>query len=304
MRLLRSADARTWEDVHEFAYRELSDDLLAKWGTWGEFRDPTFAQIHGRLFIYLLPNKDFTAEPFTTLYTYSDDGTTWSPLAEVDQPGWLYWRPKTRDGETWYVTAYWNLHGKSCLLKSNDGMTWEMVSTIFEGDRNDETDFAFLPDGRVLSTARLEGNGTEWGDAKAATLLSVASPPYQTWSHKRSSVTRFDGPCLFPYKDRIYGIGRSQVSRTPMIGEQGGMYSRKRTSVFHVEEDRMRILTDLPSAGDTSYAGIVIRGDEAIVSYYTSPPERDFSWIQGMLRPTDIMMARLDLPALASLATS
>ncbi len=29
----------------------------------------------------------------------------------------------------------------------------------FEGERNEATDFEFLPDGRILATARLEGNG-------------------------------------------------------------------------------------------------------------------------------------------------
>ena len=304
MRLRRSRHARVWEDAAEFRYADLPRELLDKWGGWGEFRDPTFAQIRGRLFMYLLPNKHFTAEPFTTVYSSSADGTSWAAFQEVNAPGWLYWRPKTLDGETWYVTAYWNEHGKSALLKSNDGVHWTMVSQIFEGERNDETDFEFLPDGRIISTARLEGNGTEWGDPKAATLISVASPPYEQWTHERSQVTRLDGPCLFPYKGRTYSIGRSQVSRGPVISEPGGMYSRKRTSIFLVEPERLRLLTDLPSAGDTSYAGIVIRGDELYASYYTSPPERDFSWIQGMLRPSNIRMARISLPALERLAVS
>lgn len=80
------------------------------------------------------------------------------------------------------------------------------------------------------------------------------------------------------------------------------MYSRKRTSVFLVEEDGPRYLTDLPSAGDTSYAGIVIRGDELFTSYYTSDIEQDYAWLLGMFRPSSIRMARIDLPALERLA--
>jgi hypothetical protein len=64
----------------------------------------------------------------------------------------------------------------------------------------------------------------------------------------------------------------------------------------------LRYLTDLPSAGDTSYAGIVMQGDELIASYYTSPPQRDITWILGMLRPSNIRMARIDLRALERLA--
>jgi hypothetical protein len=56
------------------------------------------------------------------------------------------------------------------------------------------------------------------------------------------------------------------------------------------------------SAGDTSYVGIAMRGGELYASYYTSPPERDYTWVLGMFRPSNIRMARLDLAALERLA--
>lgn len=290
--LWRSSDARAWEKVTEFKPER------------GEYRDPKFAAIHDRLFLYLLPNLTLLAEPVTTVYTSSADGSSWEPAVEVDHPGWLFWRPKTVDGATWYVTAYWHEHGKSALLKSNDGVRWTTVSQIYEGERNDETDFEFLPDGRMIATARLEGSGNEWGDASASTLIAVSRSPYESWTYQKSSITRLDGPSLFPYNRRVYAIGRYQATRAPGVVEQGGLYSRKRTSVFLVEEGGLRYLTDLPSAGDTSYAGVVFRGDELYASYYTSPPERDFTWIMGMFRPSNIRMARIDLPALERLALS
>jgi hypothetical protein len=288
--LWRSSYARTWEKVTEFKPEQ------------GEYRDPKFAAIHDRLFLYALPNLTLLAEPVTTAFTSSTDGTSWEPAVEVDHPGWLFWRPKTNDGATWYVTAYWNKHGKSMLLKSDDGVRWTTVSQIYEGERNDETDFEFLPDGRILATARLEGSGNQWGDASASTLIAVASPPYENWTYQKSTVTRLDGPCLFPYNGRVYAIGRYQATRARGLVEQGGVYSRKRTSVFLVEPAGLHYLTDLPSAGDTSYAGVVIRGDELYASYYTSPPERDVVWSMGMFRPSNIRMVRIDLPALERLA--
>ena len=288
--LWRSKDARAWEKVTEFKAER------------GEYRDPTFAQIKGRLFVYVLPNLTRMAEPVTTVYSSSKDGRKWKAFKEVDQPGWLYWRPKSTDAETWYVTAYWHEHGKSCLLSSPDGEKWSRVSMIHEGDHNDETDFEFLPDGRILATGRLEMGDGLFGDREACTLLSMAAPPYETWSYARSSVTRLDGPCLFPYNGRIYAIGRYQASFFPRFVEQGGVFSRKRTSLFLVEETRMIRLTDLPSAGDTSYAGIVIQGDEVFASYYTSPIKKDATWIEGMFGRTDIRMVRISLPAMERLA--
>lgn len=288
--LWRSKDARTWEKVIEFKAEQ------------GEYRDPTFAHINGRLFVYVLPNRGRMAEPYTTVYSSSADGVTWEPFAEVNTPGWLYWRPKTLDNKTWYVTAYWHEHGKSTLLKSSDGHQWEIVSQIWEGDHNDETDFEFLPDGRILATGRLEAGDGLIGDDDACTLLSVSEAPYTQWSYERSYVTRFDGPCLFPYNNRIYGIGRYQASFMKRFAEQGGLFSRKRTSIFLFDEKRMIRLTDLPSAGDTSYAGIVIEGDDLYASYYTSDVKWNPPWILGMFEPSAIKMVRISLPKLEELA--
>ena len=288
--LWRSRDARRWEKVTEF-----------KAGR-GEYRDPKFAAIGERLFLFVLPNRDLLAEPFTTAYAYSEDGTSWTAMEELEPRGWLFWRPKTRDGSTWYVPAYWHEHGRSILLKSSDGVNWLTVSKIYEGEKNDETDFEFLPDGRMLATGRLEGSGSVFGDATASTLIAVASPPYEDWAYQRSRVTRLDGPCLFRYRENVYAIGRYQASFTPRFSEQGSIYSRKRTSLVLVKADGLRYLTDLPSAGDTSYAGVVMRDDELYVSYYTSRTDRDYPWIAGMFRPSNIVMARILLPAMARLA--
>lgn len=290
--LWRSRDARAWEKVREFKNEQ-----------GREFRDPKFAHIHGRLFLYALPNDSWRAIPNRTVVTSSADGVTWEPVRDVEPLGWLFWRPKTRDGVTWYVTAYWHQHGKSALLQSTDGERWSMVSTINEGEGNDETDFEFLPNGRILATARLEGRADNmWGSADASTLIAVAPPPYERWSSAKSAVTRLDGPVLFPYNGWVYAVARYQATRARRFVELGGMYSRKRTSLFLVDEQALHYLCDLPSAGDTSYAGIVIQGDDLYASYYTSPPERDYTWVLGMFRPTDIKMARISLPALERLA--
>ncbi len=292
MLLWRSRDAHTWEEAAEFKAES------------GEYRDPTFGQINGRLFLYFLPNRERNPEPYTTAWTVTDDAVNWLPPAEVNQPGWLYWRPKSIDGKTWYVTAYWHEHGKSALLKSPDGITWNLISRVYEGERNDETDFEFLADGRIIATARLEGRDGWRGDPASCTLIGVASPPYKEWSYSKSRVTRLDGPCLFRFNGRVYGVGRYQAGFFPYFVEQGGLLSRKRTALFLLETDRLIHLTDLPSAGDTSYAGAVVQGDEAYVSYYTSDVKEDPPWVVGMFRPSAIKIARVSLRALERLAAS
>jgi hypothetical protein len=286
----RSTDARQWEKAAEFQ------------APGEELRDPKFGIIGGRLLLYALRNKTWNPEPYTTVYTSSEDGASWGPLIDIRPEGWLFWSPETVDSETWYVPAYWREHGISIVLKSNDGITWSKVSQIYEGERNDETAIAFLPDGRMIATLRLEGSGRIRGDREASTLIAVASPPYEQWSYAKSRVTRLDGPRLFSYGGEIFAVGRYQPERLAGLSEQGSIFSKKRTSLFLVKEDGLTYLSDLPSSGDTSYGGTVILGDAAYVSYYTSPTDRDYPWIVGMLSPTDIRMAKISLSSLARLA--
>lgn len=123
-----------------------------------------------------------------------------------------------------------------------------------------------------------------------------------TWTYNHSDVTRLDGPALFSYNGRVYAVGRYEPGPKPVLFETGSILARKRTSLFTVEQDRLVWLSDLPSAGDTSYPGVVLRGDEAYICYYTSSIKHDYPWIIGMLSKSDIMMAKVNLKELEALA--
>jgi hypothetical protein len=287
----------TWEEVN--TYNPTNEDI----------RDPKFAAIGSRLFLYALKNTSLVAEPYITVYSYTENGKGWKTFDAVPGlEGWLFWRSKTQDGQTFYNAAYWYQHGKSVLLKSTDGINWEIISYIHQGDRNDETEIQFLPDGRLLATGRLEYSGFAdgaFGDAKGATLIAVSSPPYTEWTELvQSRVTRLDGPYLFTYHDRIYAVGRYQpdLGHSGALTDQGSILSRKRTSLFEVRTDGLAYITDLPSAGDTSYTGVVIAGDTAYISYYTSAILRDYSWILGMFSPSAVRLAKVNLLALEAVA--
>ena len=289
---------KSWNEIN--SYHPVGEDI----------RDPKFGIIGNRLFLYALKNTSFVAEPYITVFSYTEDGKVWTSFDVIPGlDGWLFWRPKSQDGVTFYNAAYWYQHGKSVLLKSTDGINWEIVSYIHQGDRNDETEIQFLPDGRLLATGRLEYSGFAdgaFGDVKGATLIAVSEPPYVNWTELlQSHVTRLDGPYLFTYHNRVYAVGRYQpdLGHSGPLTNQGSILSRKRTSLFEVRTDGLAYLTDLPSAGDTSYAGVVIAGDIAYVSYYTSPIDRDFNWILGMLSPSAVRMAKINLLALEVVAT-
>jgi hypothetical protein len=69
------------------------------------------------------------------------------------------------------------------------------------------------------------------------------------------------------------------------------------------ESLEVTFVLDLPSRGDTCFASVLPRGDDAYVLYnYTSPldaPEgaADPSWLQGQLAETRIYRQRLVLPS-------
>jgi hypothetical protein len=292
----RSADARTWSRVAEL--RMPGEDI----------RDPKFAVVGEQLFLYALANRGLYARPYVSVVARTADGERWSPfepvtLIGVEAEGWLLWRPKTRDGRAWFAAAYWHEHGRSILLRSEDGWRWSLVSRIWNGDANDETDIEWLPDGRLLATARLEMTPDALlGNARAHTLLAVAEPPYTRWSYTHSCVARLDGPALFAHAGRVFAVARFQPPPFGPLTQQASTLARKRTSLYLVEPTRLTWLSDVPSAGDTSYAGVVLREGQLFFSYYTSDVRRDWPWLLGMFRRSEIRMARVPLAQLDALA--
>jgi hypothetical protein len=299
--LWRSDDARRFQRVTEF--QNPGEDI----------RDPKLAVIGERLFLYWLNNRHFPdPEPYRTQVTWSDDGRSWATPRGVGHEGWLFWRPRSPDGgQTFYVMAYWHGHGRAALLKSTNGLDWEEVSRVFVADTVDEPDFEFLPDGRMIVTGRAEGGRSllaakGWfGHSRGHTSLAVGEPPFTSWSYGRSYLTRLDGPRLFAHGGRVYGVGRSEPwGFAPPLFHTGSILSRKRTSLFLVEPDRLVHLSDFPSACDTAYAGVAVHGEHVYVSYYTSDLTRDWPWIVGMIRGSDIRMARFPLARLETIAQS
>ena len=283
-------DGRTWEYVTEIDGGDL------------DIRDPKFLIVGDRLYLYVLMNVELNPEPFTTLFTWSSDGRNWTPLEETGHPEWLFWRPRNIGG-TYFVPAYYYEHGRSILLHSEDGENWTRYAEIYEGGRNDETAVAVLPDGTMIATARLEYSDSVFGHRDGSTLISRSMPPYRNFEAlTEDNSNRLDGPALFVHDDRIFALARWQPKKRMPWQRIGSAFTRKRTALFEVTEEGLVWLSDLPSTGDTSYGGIVMRGDEALVCYYTSDIRKEFVWFTGLLSPSPIRMARIDLDALAAKA--
>jgi hypothetical protein len=262
-----------------------------------DIRDPKLGMIAGRLFLYVQANDSFFAVPSETLVATSENGEQWTAFEPVGAPpGARFWRPESPDGRTWYVPAVMRKPARALLLRSGDGRRWSEVSTIHEGEGADETAVAFGPEGRAVATVRLEPEkGGLLGSERGGTVIATADPPYEHWKQRTSRVTRLDGPALFAIGDRFFAVGRHQPGERGLFTRLGSAWSRKRTALYRVGETELRHLADLPSTGDTSYAGVVFDEDAVLVAYYTTRPDRDVPWLLGMFLPTEIRMARVPL---------
>ena len=77
-------------------------------------------------------------------------------------------------------------------------------------------------------------------------------------------------------------MGRYQPEIDSVFYQLGSFFGRKRTSLFLVTEQGLKYLSDLPSSGDTAYAGVVVMNDQAYVSYYSSIISHDLPWLLGV----------------------
>ncbi len=283
--LLRSTDAKQWQQAAQFS------------GDGEDIRDPKLGIIHGQLFLFALLNKKFDAEPYKTIVTHSDDGVIWSAFENVTPQGWLLGRPVSPDDKTYFAPAHRIDHGSAVLLRSTDGIAWEMHAAIHVGDRADETAIQLLPDGTMISVTRIEAGGGIFGHPDAGTQISSAQAPYSEWtSLARSKITRLDGPVLFTHGAHLYAVGRRQVKAAGPLRWQGSAIGQKRSALFLIREKDGELihLTDLPSSGDTSYPGAAVVNDKVFISYYTNDPGRDPAWLIGMLLPTQIQIAMIE----------
>ena len=290
--LLRSKDARHWEEIRRFS------------GEGQDIRDPKFGILQDRLFIFALLNRSIDPAPYTTIAASSEDGLAWSAFRDLSPESWLLGRPAAWNGVKLYAPAHRLDSGTAVLLCSPDGIAWTIQGTIHGGSDGhaDETAIHIKDDGRILAVTRIESGGSLFGSPLAATLISTSTPPFSAWTALgRSLVTRLDGPCLFGAGGNLFALGRRQVGTDARFQRQGSAFGHKRTSLFLIEENRGELvhLADLPSSGDTSYAGAAIAGGKVYISYYTNDPAGDLPWILGMLRPTSIRMAAIALSDLA-----
>jgi hypothetical protein len=121
-------------------------------------------------------------------------------------------------------------------------------------------------------------------------------PPYATFDCP-AEITgqRLDGPLSFFHGSKLYMVARKHL----------GADGRKRTALFEITGNLeggpidAKEIGELPSAGDTAYAGAAdLDANRTLVTWYSSNIQDDENWVLGILDASDIRVGIIDFSKL------
>ena len=269
-----------------------------------DIRDPCFYIVGGQLYLKALTRLPVSLERDTGVDTVavamtSSDGINWSPQQEIGPHGWSYWRIKENAG-TYYSAAYQDGDLQVVLYSSTDGLSWTAGPLIYgiSADTPLETELTFMPGGQMLALVRMDGTDAELlGDqGRLRTKICWSDPPFSSFSCPAEfDGQRLDGPLTFWWQGRLFVVGRKHLQGT----------GKKRTSLYEIRGDfyggQLSIgeWGQIPSAGDTSYAGAVQLDDtHVLLSWYSGDLQVDPPWVLGMFDLTSIWLGSVDMSQL------
>ena len=250
LRVISSEDGQQWTSLALISHP--TDDL----------RDAKLSVMpDGR---FMLNGAGMQAEEpirYHSMVWFSDDkGKTWDTGRRIGDPGFWLWRVQWHDGAAYsmgYATDRDTTKRSLRFYKSHDGANFEpLVEQVNVPNGVGEDRILFQADGSALCLLRCE-TGSKNG------LLGTAKPPFTEWKWKELGL-RIGGPNMIQLPDgRIIAATR--------------LYAPKaRTSLSWIDPvaGTMTECLELPSGGDTSYAGMVLHDGLLWVSYYSSHEEK------------------------------
>lgn len=267
-----------------------------------DVRDPSLFVVGDTLYLKaltrlpVLSTRDTDVETVTMIAT-SADGHAWTPFEAVAPKGWSFWRVVPRGG-TFYAAAYEDGDKSVVLYSSQDGVAWTKGALVYDvsADTPLETELVFMPSGRMLALVRTDGTDAELlgVSGRLRTQICWAMPPYDTFTCPSAfDGQRLDGPLAFTWNSRVFVVARKHI--------QDGT-GRKRTSLFELTGTLdggplgIKEWGEIPSAGDTAYAGYaMIDGSHALIGWYSGDLFTDRPWVIAMFDLTDIWIGTIDL---------
>ena len=245
LRVIRSTDAKNWTSA-----ALITSDVA-------DLRDAKITVTPDRQLMLsgAAAMHDTSQYKHQSMSWFSDDGETWSePMLVGQRDNWL-WRVTWHEGQA-YGVGYSTNHAKdrlARLFRSPDGKKYDvLVERLFDQGYPNETSLVFTADNTCYCLLRRDA------DSRTG-MFGTAQPPYTDWNWQDLGI-HVGGPQMIQLPDgRLLAAVRLVDGRT-------------RTSLCWIEPKGAKIteFLELPSGGDTSYAGMVWHADRLWVSYYSA----------------------------------
>jgi hypothetical protein len=280
-------------------------------GAGRDIRDPKLVQMGRKLFMYAIARlpgfsyRDLFKDTWTVRAESEDGGLTWTNPVQTffptDTLRWGFWRFTKRqyeeDGqprETLYATGYNDGDVTVGFFRSEDGVSWTLVSNIISryDDAPSEAELQFFGenDEIAVSIVRLDNQGN-LEDGQSAICTSHA--PFDQWECGRRVNQRLDGPTWVVRRE-------GQQVRNFVFARKHLPCTFKRTAIYELRGDlsdpsapiETCEIQEVMSSGDTAYTALVpITEDHYLLSWYSTPPDQELAWLEGQFSPSDIWLA-------------
>jgi hypothetical protein len=252
IRVLSSKDADTWASVCliELAGYDLRDAHLSV------TPDNRLTLLGGAA----PREKDGQSAPTGSFVAFCTNGTDWTKPQIASEPGRWLWCVTWHEGKA-YGVSYPASQGSPYieLLTSTDGITWQsLVPKLYGVGSPNETTLRFDKSGTCYALVRRD----KQDDAPYSAVLGVSHGDYTQWQ-------------WFDLGPEFNGFGGPNLVQLPMgqwlaAGRMHQDGAHTALCYLDVTTHTMTKLLKLPSAGDTSYPGLVWRNDLLYVSYYST----------------------------------
>ncbi len=167
---------------------------------------------------------------------------------------WL-WKATWHNGIA-YATAYQPSKEKSVqLLMSDDGVHYTYITTLDVIDGN-ETTLSFTDDDKMIAVVRCDKMRTGY--------IGSSDPPYKEWTFNKLQA-RVGGPNLILLDN---GVMLCATRDYPPDNNEKTILAK-----VGLDGEFIKLVT-LPSGGDCSYPGLVMKDSILYVSYYSSHEEK------------------------------
>lgn len=185
----------------------------------------------------------------------SEDGYSWTAATPIGEPDiWLWrmaWQQLPRQIPHCYAVGYHTGPDKLVRLYQGDSpLQLAPVTDLLSGQYANESGLLFEPDGTALCLLRRDPEHGLFGQSK---------PPYTYWQWQDVG-WRIGGPQWLQLPDgRLLACVRLYDDEV-----------RTSLCLINRQTGKLTEWQSLPSAGDCSYAGMVLRDDTLYISYYSS----------------------------------